>query len=288
MNSVAIIIPIYNNGKSILNTFTSLQNQTFKNWKAIVIDDGSTDNSFEKISQIDCDKLIIIRLKQNLGRGYARQKGLEKVRELGFKYMCMLDADDWYFPNKLETQFNFMENNPDITLLSSAMAVVDKNFKIYGVIKTFEQFKIFNCIDYSKFVQLPHASSIIRVKDIEGINYNVNYRFSEDLDFLRRILYGKKYAFSPELFYSYNRDNSFSFRKYYKSILVDIDSFSNLPIPFSKKVKFKLFAWFKCLIVFILSTFGMENIYLRTAVLKPNNEEVNSFLELKKSVLKSG
>lgn len=286
MNSVAIIIPVYNNGESILNTIASLENQTFKNWLAIIIDDGSTDDSLDKVSHYDCDKLVIIKLEKNNGRGYARQKGLEKVRELGFKYMCMLDADDWYFPNKLEVQFNFMENNPDVTLLSSAMAIANKNMQIYGVIKTFEKFKTFNCTDYSKFVQLPHASSIIRLQDIEGIDYKVKYRYSEDLDFLRRILYRKKYAFSPELLYCYNRDNSFSFKKYYKSSQVDINSYNSLPIPYFNKLKFKLFSWFKCIIVFILSTFGMENIYLRTAVLKPNEEEINSFLVLKKLLLK--
>ena len=76
-----------------------------------------------------------------------------------------------------------MENNPEITLLSSAMSVASSKKQIYRVIKPYETWESFYCRSYTDFVQLPHASSIIRLKDIDGINYNTNFKFSEDLDF---------------------------------------------------------------------------------------------------------
>lgn len=287
MPRIAVVIPVFNGELSLLNSIQSLENQTFKDWIAIVVNDGSTDNTKEIINNLDNEKFIKIHLEKNRGRGFARQQALEKIRVLGIKYMCMLDADDWYYSDKLEIQFNFMEKNPDVTLMATSMAVINKDMNIYNVNKPYQEWKLFNCTDYSHFIQLPHAPSIIRVKDIKNINYNINYKFSEDLDFLRRILYKKKYAFCPKVLYCYNRDNSFSYRKYWNSINVDIDSYNNLPISFFKKNKFKLFSWFKCGVVFILSTFGIEKVYLKRAGEKPSTNEIASFLNLKKSILKS-
>lgn len=285
MPSIAVVIPVYNGALTIAKSIKSLENQTFKDWVTIIVNDGSTDNTKEIIEALDNKKYIKIHLERNRGRGFARQTALNKIRELKIPYMCMLDADDWYFPNKLEVQFHYMEKNPDITLMSTSMAVIDKDMNIYKVNKIYQNWEVFNCTDYTNFIKLPHAPSIIRIKDIESINYNTNYRFSEDLDFLRRILFGKKYAFCPDVLYCYNRDNSFSFKKYYKSTQVDLDSYNNLPVSSFQKIKFKLFSWIKCCIVFILSIFGFEKVYLRRVGVKPSDTEIVSYLNLKKSIL---
>lgn len=282
MQKIAVVVPVYNCGNTILKTFKSLEKQSFKDWIAIVVDDGSNDNSIQILKSINQEKIEIIILGRNFGRGYARQKALEKIRELGFQYMCMLDADDWYYPEKLEIQYNFMENNPKVTLLSSAMSLSNKENIIYNVIKPYNEIKYFYFDDYLSFTQLPHASSIIRVKDIDGVNYDENFTYSEDLDFLRRILFKRHYAYLPVVSYCYNRDDSFSFNKYLHSTKFNIKSFNKLSIKNIHKLKYLFKSVFKIAVVFILSIFGLENIYLRNIGQKPNQDDIFNYEELKK------
>lgn len=281
MTNVAVIIPVYNSGITILKALESLEKQSFKAWKVIVINDGSTDDTLYVINKYSSKEIEIINLQKNHGRGYARQVGLERVRELGIPYMCMLDADDFYFPDKLEFQFNYMEQHPDITLLSSAMALSDKNNNIYSVIRPFENETAFYFDSFIKFIQLPHASSIIRIQDIEGINYNTSFRFSEDLDFLRRILINKKYVFTPKTHYGYKRDNSFSFHKYFKSIGFNIKSFNRLEVSIFQKIKYATTSVLKISVVFILSIFGLEKLYLSKIGQKPSLHDCKKYEDFK-------
>ena len=108
MSSIAVVIPVYNGEISLLKSLQTLENQTYKDWIAIIVNDGSTDNTKKIIDILDNEKYIKIHLENNKGRGFARQQALEKIRALDIKYMCMLDADDWYYSDKLEIQFNFM------------------------------------------------------------------------------------------------------------------------------------------------------------------------------------
>jgi glycosyltransferase involved in cell wall biosynthesis len=281
MYNIAVVIPVFNAQNSIKNTLKSLENQTFKDWFCIIVNDGSTDNTEEIISTLDVDKYLVVNFSKNMGRGSARQAALDKVRSLKIPYMCMLDADDFYYPDKLDFQFNYMETHTDITLLSSAMSLSDKNNNIYSVIRPFENEITFYFDSFVNFIQLPHASSIIRIQDIEGINYDITFRFSEDLDFLRRILIKKKYAFTPRIHYGYKRDNSFSFDKYFKSNSYNIKSFNRLEVNAFQKIKYVLTSVLKISIVFILSIFGVEKLYLSKIGKKPSLHDCKKYDDFK-------
>lgn len=274
MPSIAVVIPVYNGAFTIAKSIKSLENQTFKDWVAIIVNDGSTDNTQEIIDDLDNEKYIKIHLKENKGRGFARQMALDKIRELKIPYICMLDADDWYFNDKLEHQFSFMENNPLVTLLSNTILVEDE--KQISLIKPFNKNQFFTYNKYNNFIQLPHASSIIRMKDIEGINYDVNLRYTEDKDFFRRILLSKKYCFDTKISYCYNKEFSFSFLKYKKSLLADNQSFLKLQVNWISKFRFLSANYFKILVVKILIILHKEHIYFS----KVNNKISNSDLKL--------
>ncbi|WP_264559540.1 glycosyltransferase family 2 protein [Flavobacterium sp. N2270] len=274
---IAVVVPVYNRESTILKSLKSLENQTFKDWFCIIVNDGSTDNTKEVISTLDVNKYLVVNFSKNMGRGSARQAAIDMVRSLKIPYMCMLDADDFYFPDKLEFQFNYMEQHPDVTLLSSAMALSDKNNNLYSVIRPFENETAFYFNSFINFIQLPHASSIIRIQDIEGVNYDKTFRFSEDLDFLRRILIKKKYAFTPRIHYGYKRDNSFSFYKYFKSISFNIKSFNRLEVSILQKIKYATTSVLKTSVVFILSIFGVEKLYLSKVGQKPSLQDCKKY-----------
>lgn len=107
---VSIITPTYNAEKFIKKTLKSVQNQTYQNWEMILIDDASTDETVKIISDFakKDSRIKLFKLEKNSGNGFARNVALEKI--VG-KYIAYLDADDLWFPMKLEKQIQFLKEN---------------------------------------------------------------------------------------------------------------------------------------------------------------------------------
>jgi len=107
---VSIIVPTYNTEKFIRQTIESVQNQTYTNWEMILADDASTDKTvviIEEFAQKD-SRIKLFKLPENKGNGFARNTALEKATG---KYIAYLDADDLWFPEKLEKQIQFLKAN---------------------------------------------------------------------------------------------------------------------------------------------------------------------------------
>ncbi|KQW96252.1 glycosyltransferase family 2 protein [Flavobacterium sp. Root420] len=107
---VSIITPTYNAEKFITETLKSVQNQTYQNWEMILVDDASTDETVKIISDFakKDSRIKLFKLEKNSGNGFARNIALEKA--IG-KYIAYLDADDLWFPMKLEKQIQFLKEN---------------------------------------------------------------------------------------------------------------------------------------------------------------------------------
>ncbi|WP_019670908.1 glycosyltransferase family 2 protein [Eudoraea adriatica] len=110
MSLVSIITPVYNSEKYIEGTIESVQAQTHTNWEHILVDDCSSDGSATLIKtfQEKDPRIKYHRLKKNSGAGMARNKGIEFAKG---KYIAFLDSDDVWYPEKLEKQLHFMEQN---------------------------------------------------------------------------------------------------------------------------------------------------------------------------------
>jgi glycosyltransferase involved in cell wall biosynthesis len=107
---VSIIIPTYNTEKFIRDTLQSVQNQTYQNWEMILVDDASTDKTVSVIEEFakKDSRIKLFKLEKNSGNGFARNIAVEKASG---KYIAYLDADDLWFPEKLEKQIEFLKAN---------------------------------------------------------------------------------------------------------------------------------------------------------------------------------
>lgn len=104
---VSIVTPVYNSEKFISETIDSIQNQTYKHWELILVDDCSSDNSYDIISKyIKYDKRIrYIKLEKNSGAAVSRNTGIKNARG---RFIAFLDSDDIWLPEKLEKQLKYM------------------------------------------------------------------------------------------------------------------------------------------------------------------------------------
>jgi glycosyltransferase involved in cell wall biosynthesis len=112
---VSVVIPLYNKGHCISRTLDSVLTQTYQNIEIIVIDDGSTDNGPEVVKTFKDPRIILIT-QENKGPGAARNVGLR--RAVG-KYIVFLDADDEWARNFLQEGVDFLNNNEEISTISS-------------------------------------------------------------------------------------------------------------------------------------------------------------------------
>lgn len=107
---VSIITPIFNGAKYVNETANSIISQSYTNWEWLIVDDCSTDNSYELIQKlaIDDPRIRIFKNDVNSKTYASRNKALEHATG---NFIAFVDADDVWHENKLEKQLNFMLEN---------------------------------------------------------------------------------------------------------------------------------------------------------------------------------
>jgi glycosyltransferase involved in cell wall biosynthesis len=106
---VSVIIPLYNCEKYIGEAIDSILGQTFNPYEILVIDDGSTDRSFEIANSFNPPVRVIS--KPNGGTASALNRGISEAQS---QYLAFLDADDLWRKDKLEKQVNKMKEDPEL------------------------------------------------------------------------------------------------------------------------------------------------------------------------------
>lgn len=107
---VSIIVPVYNVEKYIVQTIDTVRAQTYDNWELLLIEDGSSDSTVQKIEeyieQTKDARIRLIKQPENMGAAKARNRGL---MESEGQFIAYLDADDLWMPEKLEKELAFMK-----------------------------------------------------------------------------------------------------------------------------------------------------------------------------------
>ncbi len=111
---ITVIIPVYNVSQYVEQCIKSVQSQTDNNFRIIVINDGSTDDSWSKVTELlGDDSRVVFVAKANEGLGPTRNVGL-KIAET--EYVTFLDSDDWWREDYIEKMMEGVAHNADIVL----------------------------------------------------------------------------------------------------------------------------------------------------------------------------
>jgi glycosyltransferase involved in cell wall biosynthesis len=124
--SVSVIIPCFNCQATIAETLASVAAQTLPPEEVILVDDGSSDRTWELLHELqECHypRMMILAHpgRQNYGSSMARALG---VAHASGEYIAFLDADDLYAPSKLELQLGAFERYPEIVMCHTAVEVI--------------------------------------------------------------------------------------------------------------------------------------------------------------------
>lgn len=206
---VSIIIPTFNNEEYILDAVNSALGQTYKRTEIIVIDDGSTDRTREKLDlYIKAGKVKYIYQK-NRGLASARNKG---INSSSGEYTALLDADDLFKPEKIEKQLRFLTSNPSCDFCFCDVILFEEGRlgKLFKYDYEYHSGHVFKYLIQRNFI---NPSTLFFNKDNVVSRFGLfkeSLRRAEDLEyFLRVSLGGARFCFLNEpLFISRLRKGS--------------------------------------------------------------------------------
>lgn len=195
---VSVIIPTYNREKIIERAIYSVLNQTYTDIELIVVDDCSTDNTYNIISKIKDKRLKYFKFDRNRGACAARNKGIELSRG---EYIAFQDSDDIWYSNKLEFQLNNMKkNNSQVDFCS--IRVVNHNSK-YMILPNDKMVNMINACGISKSLAYGNYIStqalICEKKCFKSLLFDEQLPRLQDYDLILRLSQIYRVSYSNEI-----------------------------------------------------------------------------------------
>ncbi len=213
---ISIIIPAFNAENHINQAITSALSQSYNNIEVIVVDDGSSDNTVKIVKSFTDERLKLLENEENRGVSYSRNRAIEEASGM---WIALLDADDWYAPNRLEKLVPIaLSENADL-LADDIYFIREKESSPWSTFlleigKPFETLKQISTSDFiqsiNPFLGIPsfgYTKPLIKREFLlnNGIKYDENLQLSEDfLLYLECLCHGARFLFTPQPYYYYN------------------------------------------------------------------------------------
>ena len=233
MPEISVIMPLYNARKYLQEAIDSVLSQTFQDFEVIVIDDCSTDGSWELCNELygHNDKIRLYRHEQNQTAGGARNTGLEHAQG---KYIAFLDSDDLYMPEALATMHKAAEEHGAEVVHSPGCLIPQGDQEHVAAADAFRTI-IFDDMPIWEKATLLSADKEYRIRqwagrklygtiwnkmfrrdflEEYGIRFETDVWPGEDAIFLFRcVFYAERYVCIPDVFYIYRRPATSATRK---------------------------------------------------------------------------
>lgn len=213
-----VIIPLYNKAAYVGKALQSVFHQTYPEFELIVVNDGSTDDSFAQLSVISYQlsvedpvsykKLKIVEQK-NQGVSAARNNGVKIAK---YDYIAFLDADDWWEPDYLQEMKNLIESFPEAGIYGSGYYIVKngrKRIAPVGIEPDFEKGLINYCRVYANTLCMPlwTGATIIKKNIFESEQgFKLTLKLGEDFDLWVRVATKYPVVLLNKQLANYNQD----------------------------------------------------------------------------------
>ncbi len=181
MPRVSVLMPVYNVKEEYLReSIESILNQTFTDFEFIILDDCSSNNVEEIVKSYGDDRIRFYRNSENLGIAKSRNKLMDLARG---EYSALMDNDDISHPERLKKQVDFLDNNPDISILSTAYETFPEKHIIVHP-------KSVRYLDLYKGCVVAHPAVMFRTERLREykLKYKESYICSQDYELWARAI----------------------------------------------------------------------------------------------------
>ena len=185
---ISVLLPVHNTKEQYLReSIESILTQTYTDFELLVINDASTEEHVVPVISSYLDSRIVYCYSDKKNIASALNIGIHKARG---KYIARMDSDDIAYPERLEKQIDYLENNPHISLVGTGVTVVKLQGRSWGrsLIRIPEEHPtLFELLHGCPFI---HPTVMWRKADFERHNlyYDENYRYCEDHELWYRVI----------------------------------------------------------------------------------------------------
>lgn len=223
---VTVLMSVYNDKRHIMEAVDSILNQTFNDFEFIIINDASTDGTYDILKSYNDPRITIHTNDKNIGLSKSLNIGLKMAKG---EYLARQDSDDISMPERLKKQVDFLNTHPDYAVVGTFAKVLNENSEEvrlwerpieYTSIR--EHLKRDNCI--------VHGSAMIRMPFLLNVGfYDESLEKSQDYELWLRFSKKYKMANIPEFLYLWRTNREKIGIKYIreKQILVALAKIKN-------------------------------------------------------------
>lgn len=186
MKSVSVLMPVYNGAAYLAEAIESILNQKFIDFELLIINDASVDSSEDVIKKFTDERIRYYRNDLNLGLVSTLNRGIELAKS---RYIARMDQDDRAYPERLQLQFEFLEQNPEYTIVGSHIRFMDSGDVL--------NYPLSNELIKTELLLRPafaHPAVMIRTSALKDNNlqYSKNFQHAEDFGlWVQLSAYGK-------------------------------------------------------------------------------------------------
>ena len=196
---ISVLMCVYNGQDYLADAIQSILNQTFGDFEFLVVNDGSTDDSFAILTSFRDQRIRIIDNGNNLGLIRSLNIGLDAARG---EFIARMDADDICTPDRFEKQIAFFDSHPDVGICGSWLSIIDAQ-EVYRFPLTHEEIKL-AMLEYNP---VAHPSVMLRssVVNQPRLRYDPDFPGAEDYELWTRAVFATKFANLPETLVRYRK-----------------------------------------------------------------------------------
>lgn len=269
-------MPVFNAATFLRSTIDSILNQSYPHFELIIADDASTDDSVAIIESYQDVRIKLIKNEIHQGISACLNQIIQVANS---NFFARMDADDIMFPQRIETQTNYLVQNPHIDLLGSQAVVINHNNQILGLRVGKNNTDILDLFLGSTFI---HPSIMGKTEWFKNHLYDESFDGAEDYELFIRASNESVYnnLETPLIFYR----EQFNLSVYSRRLKVVRKAVNKNQNKISDKLfkrKLLTFIQFKCIFIRILVNLGLEQVVLG----KRNNKLSSNFVGIYKNLL---
>lgn len=180
----SVIIPVFNRAHRLPYVLESLKNQTFQDFETIIIDDASTDNSYQVALDYDLPNKVVLRNERNCERCVTRNRGIAIAKG---QYICFLDSDDYHLPEHFQKLHDFIgsKGNPVAFFFTNAWNETEDGQRTERCCPDFENYNPY--IYFLRYTVNPQRWAVHR-EILKNMQFDENVTVAEDMDLSLRIV----------------------------------------------------------------------------------------------------
>ena len=207
---ISVIMSVYNGEQFLKEAIDSILCQTYRNFEFIICNDCSTDSSvgiLRKYAEMD-NRIVLLENETNIGLAASLNKCMAVARGA---FLARMDCDDRSLPNRLEVQLEWLQRNPDVCALGTAVEYIDDNGRVFGrsALGSGKRYGLDGAVRRSVLV---HPSVMMRKDAVFAVGcYSVNdlTTRAEDYDLWCKLCEnGGMLANTNEILFQYREDES--------------------------------------------------------------------------------